>query len=385
MRKYFPLKLFMVLNLMLSVATGASVSVTTSEFRLSIKHDGVRPSTGAETLTYGSRWDGDDGATITIAQDGNVLQSGLSGEGMMPWSVERNGTYVFTHTTYTNGVAGKVETATFVVTGKEIPVGELDIDWGERSFVYDGTPKCPAVIVKSGAETLAKGTDYTVECLDNINVGTARIIVNGCDLYIGSITNTFVISKGNLSLEKDPDPIDSTIDPNHPDDIGDPDKRFSVFDYNGIYDGTGHTIETNALATAYSEATGGEVACLYGTSDAEDGVVTQWFTEAPVYTNAGAYVVWYKVVSASYTDIVHPAKVTIEKRDLSLVQAEIEGTFTYTGSSIAPVVTVQDGMPSIVKASDYALSYADNILPGTARAILTAKADGNYVGTKEVS
>ena len=385
MKNSFLLSLFAFFGLMLSDATGASVSVTTSEFRLSIKHDGVRQSTGAETLTYGSRWDGDVGATITIAQDGSVLQSGLSGEGMVPWSVERNGTYVLTHTTYTNGVAGKVETATFVVTGKEIPVGELDIDWGERSFVYDGTPKCPAVIVKSGAETLAKGTDYTVECLDNINVGTARVIVNGCDLYIGSITNTFAISKGNLSLEKDPDPIDSTIDPNHPDDIGDPDKRFSVFDYNGIYDGTGHTIETNALTRAFSEAMGGEVACLYGTSDAEDGVVTQWFTEAPVYTNAGAYVVWYKVVSANYTDIVHPAKVTIEKRDLSLVQAEIAGTFTYTGSSIAPVVTVQDGTPSIVKASDYALSYADNILPGTARAILTAKVDGNYVGTKEVS
>ena len=56
-------------------------------------------------------------ATVTIAQDGVAIAEGLTGEDTYTWGVTRNGTYVITHTTYTNGVAGAVETATFVVTG----------------------------------------------------------------------------------------------------------------------------------------------------------------------------------------------------------------------------------------------------------------------------
>ena len=84
---------------------------------------GVRESSGEEALAYSSLWDGNDdpGATVTIAQDGVAIAEGLTGDGDYAWSVTRNGTYELTHTTYTNGVAGVVETATFVVTGKDVP------------------------------------------------------------------------------------------------------------------------------------------------------------------------------------------------------------------------------------------------------------------------
>ena len=80
-----------------------------------------RESGGDETLTYSSLWDGGEGATVTIAQDGTALAANLTGEGEQAWSVPSNGTYVLTHTTYVNGTAGKVETARFVVTGKAEP------------------------------------------------------------------------------------------------------------------------------------------------------------------------------------------------------------------------------------------------------------------------
>ena len=104
------------------------VEATSSVFSLSVKHDGVRQSAGAETLTYSSQWDGGDGATVTIAENGAVVADGLSGEGIHPWSVQKTGEYTLTHTTYTNGIAGKVETATFVVPGPEL------------TFEYDGGP-----------------------------------------------------------------------------------------------------------------------------------------------------------------------------------------------------------------------------------------------------
>ena len=105
-----------------------AVEATSPVFGLSVKHDGVRQSAGAETLTYSSQWDGGEGATVTIAENGAVVADGLTGEGTRPWSVQKTGEYTLTHTTYTNGIAGKVETATFVVPGPEL------------TFEYDGGP-----------------------------------------------------------------------------------------------------------------------------------------------------------------------------------------------------------------------------------------------------
>lgn len=118
-------------------------------------HAGVRESAGDETLTYSSLWDGGNGATVTISQDGSALVEGLTGEGERAWSVTRNGTYVLTHTTYTNGVAGQVETATFVVTGKDVPFSTADVTVSSYSNKYDGTAHGIGVTVASGIENVA--------------------------------------------------------------------------------------------------------------------------------------------------------------------------------------------------------------------------------------
>ena len=131
-------------------ANAATVTATTEPFRLSIKHDGIRQSAGDETLMYSSQWDGGDGASVTIAQDGAALVEGLTGEGERTWTVTRNGTYVLTHTTYTNGVAGKVETATFVVTGKDVPFAADDVTVANYTGKYDGVAHCIGVTVADG-------------------------------------------------------------------------------------------------------------------------------------------------------------------------------------------------------------------------------------------
>ena len=145
---------FMMICSALSSYAGV-VEATSPVFGLSLKSDGVRQSAGAETLTYSSLWDGGDGATVTIAENGAVVADGLSGEGTRSWSVTRNGTYVLTHTTYTNGVAGKVETATFVVTGKDIPFAADDVTVAGFAGKYDGTAHGVGVTVKEGIEDVA--------------------------------------------------------------------------------------------------------------------------------------------------------------------------------------------------------------------------------------
>lgn len=162
--------------------------------------EGERISAGSEELTFSTLWDGDAGATVTVKQDGVAIFSGLAGEGIKTWSVNRNGRYELTHTTYNNGVAGKVETAVFVVEGKDVPVSKLTIDWGQSSFVYDGQPKEPVITVKDGEMTLTNGMHYIVKYKDNVNVGIAKAVVKGMEPYSSEVTNTFEIVKASIGF-----------------------------------------------------------------------------------------------------------------------------------------------------------------------------------------
>lgn len=52
---------------------------------------------------------------------------------------------------------------------------------------------------------------------------------------------------------------------------------------------------------------------------------------------------------------------------------------TYSGDALTPDVTVNDGMTTLVKDSDYTVSYTNNTYAGTATATITGS--GNYTGT----
>ncbi|MBQ9061812.1 MAG: leucine-rich repeat protein [Eubacterium sp.] len=61
---------------------------------------------------------------------------------------------------------------------------------------YTGSPLTQSFTVKMGSTTLAE-TDYTISYSNNINVGTATLIIEGVGDYTGSITKTFNINKPN--------------------------------------------------------------------------------------------------------------------------------------------------------------------------------------------
>ena len=123
----------------LMLVAGVAHAGDSAEMVLDLR-TGPRASGGDETLLFSSLWDGDEEATVTIAQDGTALAANLTGEGERAWSVPYNGTYELTHVTYTNGVAGKVETAKFVVTGKAEPPEITNVV---------ATPSCAIVTVAS--------------------------------------------------------------------------------------------------------------------------------------------------------------------------------------------------------------------------------------------
>lgn len=80
----------------------------------------------------------------------------------------------------------------------EKTLSDKDVSLSTVSYYYDGNAKQPGVIVKDGNVILKEGTDYTVSYEDNVNAGTAKVVVAGKGNYKGTVTKTFtiVVQKG---------------------------------------------------------------------------------------------------------------------------------------------------------------------------------------------
>lgn len=83
---------------------------------------------------------------------------------------------------------------------------------------YSGSEICPAVIVNDGETMLALGTDYTVECADNVSAGTANMTITGAGNYVGTVEKTFEIvpkvihASGAVQVLEDQDGKRAVID-----------------------------------------------------------------------------------------------------------------------------------------------------------------------------
>lgn len=76
-------------------------------------------------------------------------------------------------------------------SGKRIP--ESGVRMSAESYVYDGTAKTPIVTAEDGEEVLEEGVDYIVRYEDNVEVGTAKVILTGIGRYTGEVVKTFTI------------------------------------------------------------------------------------------------------------------------------------------------------------------------------------------------
>ena len=459
----------------------ATVTAMTEPFRLSIRHDGIRPSMGDETLTYSDLWDGGNDVTVTLAQEGVPLAEGLTGEGERAWSVARNGTYTLTHTTYTNGVAGRVETATFVVTGRDVPFGAADVSVEGYTGVYDGRPHGIGVTVAEGIAGVAKkyatnpsavfteepptikdvgslmvwceisapgyitqtnsatvtvtprqvtltsksatkvydGTPLTAHEVavggDGFVDGEGAVVTySGSQTTVGVSENTFTytLNDGTKAGNYDITTVNGTLTVTkasigggeggggEPGKGDVPDGGLSKFDVAVVYDGAGHTIDTNALVVAFGAAMIGENTVEYAADDGSAGIGGRGAPDlpwgaVPAYTNAGEYVVWYRVTNPNYEDFVHAAKVTIAKRAVTVRSRNL--TKPYDGTPLA--LTADDidaaltdggqGLPALPEGELFAYGdFAERTAAGETEATFTVSAGAdtrleNYEVTAE--
>ena len=110
------------------------------------------------------------------------------------------GTYTVTVTANEDGnFTGQVQAQfTIVPAGVE---AKFTVELEYTTVEYDGTEKRPAVTVKDGSVVLTKDVDYTVAYLNNVNAGTATVVVTGMGNYSGTKTATFTITRTVFAIE----------------------------------------------------------------------------------------------------------------------------------------------------------------------------------------
>lgn len=281
--------------LLSDVSHAVTVEAASPLFKLSLQEDGIRQSTGVETLTFGSTWDGDENSTVTIAQDGVTIAENLTGEGDMEWRVTKNGTYTLTHTTYTNGIAGKVETATFVVRNPFASAkqrypwnGLVDID---INIPVDENKKA---IVSLKARDVDGGT--------NIPIRTAWIVG-------GSVTNnTFIVEAGNhkflwdsnADIANDIDYKNIVIDVDVNTSIAPYAKYVTTFTVDG-YTGSETLVNVPVLVRVSSEIDGFNYSDLGDASDGGDIIFTDedesviYHSEVDEWNPKGESLFWVRI------------------------------------------------------------------------------------------
>ena len=77
------------------------------------------------------------------------------------------------------------------------------------------------------------------------------------------------------------------------------------------------------------------------------------------------------------------ASTSSASKEISSLSVDKIQDMKYTGKSLKPAVTVKDGTKTLVKGTDYTLSYKNNKNIGTATVTITGK--GSYTGTKAIT
>ena len=98
------------------------------------------------------------------------------------------------------GIAEK----TFAIVAKNLTIANVS-DISDQT--YTGSAICPKVSVTDGEKGLARDVDYSVECSNNVNAGTATMTITGNGNYTETVEKTFEITRALLTVTVSGDTI----------------------------------------------------------------------------------------------------------------------------------------------------------------------------------
>ena len=343
------------------------------------------------TVNYG-------GKLLVNGTDYTVSYSNNTNAGIATVTVIGKGNYTGTKTTTFEILARDITSAT---------IGNI------ANQTYTGSAITPGVTVTLGGKTLVKDTDYTVTYSNNVNVGTATVTITGIGNYCGSPSKaSFKIVAKALENATIGTVTAQTY-------TGSEIKPGVAVTYNGItlkqgtdyslsysnnvkagtatititgigeYSGT-RTCNFTIKAKSFSGVTIGSISTQTYTGNAftpgitvTDGskrltLGTDYTVAYSNNTNAGT-----ATITVTGKGNYNGTKVTtfvINPRTISSATLSALPDQKYTGSAITPNVTIKYNNKTLVKGTDYTLSYSNNVDAGTATITITGK--GNFSGSR---
>lgn len=181
----------------------------------------VNAGTGTITITGKGIYGGSVKKTFTIKKLG-ISATAVSGTGNKVYTgsmikpvpaVKVGGRTLKNGTDFTVSYKNNTEpgTATLKVTGKGNYSGSVsktfkitarainDVEVTVPDTVFTGEQVKPDVVVSYGSYQFINNSDYTLSFKDNVNIGTASVVVTGKNHLSGSRTVTFPIEKADIS------------------------------------------------------------------------------------------------------------------------------------------------------------------------------------------
>ena len=307
-------------------------------------------------------------------------------------------------------------TASVTVTGKNhlsgsqtvtFPISKADISStavNVKDVTFTGSAVKPAVTVKLGDVTLKENTDYTLDFKNNINAGTAQVIVTAKGSLEGSVTKDFTISEADISKAAitangiySPNGVKVNISAK----FGNytlTDSDFSISSPASAAAGT-YNLTVNGNGNFSGKAT---VKCYVAKADIKNASSSlslstdgKGYTVTVTYDNVlltqnKDYNVTVTETSTSVSAVItgtgnYSGSVTLNGISNQLEAFENAtvtiADLTYTGSAQLPSVTVKIGSVTLKNGTDYILSVYNNTNAGTATAVITGR--GKYAGAEK--
>lgn len=159
-------------------------------------------------------------------------------------------------------------------------------------LTYTGNNIEPEFVIKDDDYYLVKGTDYTVEYSNNINVGTATALIVGINNYKNTKKIEYIISQA------------------------DPNIKYSSSDKTVNYNEKKHGIDLNISSPD-------NVIVKYANSSGE-----YVLDEMPTYTLPGQYIINYQLsINENYTVVTSSNKLIINEGQLNVTASDYKGAF----------------------------------------------------------
>ncbi len=231
-------------------------------------------------------------------------------------------------------------TKTFTIAPKDI--SDSVIVTGISDKTYTGSAQVQSLVAKDGNTTLVEGTDYTVTYKNNVNAGTATVVLTAKGNYTSSKEMTFkILPKAFATSVTVSELNDKTY-------TGNEQTQMIV-----VKDGNTTLAEGTDYTVAYK-------------NNVNAGIATVVLTAKGNYT--GSKEITFEILPKEFAS--------------SVTVSELNDK-TYTGNEQTQMIVVKDGNTTLAEGTDYTVAYKNNVNAGTATVVLTAK--GNYTGSKEIT